>query len=33
MQSLLNYRYTATDQDGKTVKGSESAPSVGAPRT
>jgi type IV pilus assembly protein PilC len=30
MQTLLNYRYTATDPEGNTVKGSESAPSVGA---
>ena len=30
MQTLQNYRYTATDQDGHTVKGSESAPSAGA---
>jgi type IV pilus assembly protein PilC len=30
MQTLLNYRYTATDSDGNTVKGSEAAPSVGA---
>jgi type IV pilus assembly protein PilC len=30
MQTLQNYRYTATDQDGQTVKGSENAPSAGA---
>ena len=30
MQTLQNYRYTATDPDGQTVKGSESAPSAGA---
>ncbi len=30
MQTLLNYRYTATDESGNTVKGSESAASAGA---
>ena len=30
MQTLQNYRYTATDPEGQTVKGSEAAPSAGA---
>ena len=29
-QSVLNYRYTATDESGNSIKGTESAPSVSA---